>query len=136
MAAIDGYDVLMTIGGQTLLGQTTAGIDFTGDSIDITTKDSNKWKEYLIGEKGGNLTVDTLFSVDTDTSDVDTSAIFASFKDGEPIDFKLGSRENDEWYFEGEAVITGMNFSFPKNEAASNSISLLITGEPDLVIAT
>jgi predicted secreted protein len=132
MAKIDGYDVLLTIGEQTLLGQTSTGADFAADMIDITTKDSNKFKEFLAGEKGATITVDTLFDVEGE--EVDTAAIFAAYLAGTEVEFQLGDREEDSWYFEGQAHISGLNFNFSKNEAASNSITLQTTGEFDLVV--
>ena len=47
MAKLDGYDILVQTDAVAVVGQTGAGLDFVSDMIDITTKDSNKFKEYL-----------------------------------------------------------------------------------------
>lgn len=65
MAKLDGYDILVQTGGVAVVGQTGTSLDFVADMIDITTKDSNKFKEYLAGEKGGTITIDGLYDVDT-----------------------------------------------------------------------
>ena len=63
MAKLDGYDILVQTGGVAVVGQTGTSLDFVADMIDITTKDSNKFKEYLAGEKGGTITIDGLYDV-------------------------------------------------------------------------
>ena len=135
MAKLDGYDILVQTGGVAVVGQQGTSLDFVSDMIDITTKDSNKFKEYLAGEKGGTITIDGLYDVDTGNNN--TEDVFASLLAGTEVTWKWGKYATPgDKYFTGSAIISSLNMSGPKNEAATYSMTLQVTGEFEIVTVT
>ena len=135
MAKLDGYDILVQTGGVAVVGQQGTSLDFVSDMIDITTKDSNKFKEYLAGEKGGTITIDGLYDVDTGNNN--TEDVFASLLAGTEVTWKWGKyAAPGDKYFTGSAIISSLNMSGPKNEAATYSMTLQVTGEFEIVTVT
>ena len=135
MAKLDGYDILVQTGGVTVVGQTGAGLYFLADMIDVTTKDSNKFKEYLAGEKGGTITVDGLYDVTGGTNN--TEDVFDDLIAGTEVTWKWGQFATaGEKYFTGSGFISSLNMSGPKNEASTYSITIQVTGEFEIVTVT
>jgi TP901-1 family phage major tail protein len=135
MAKLDGYDILVQTDAVAVVGQTGAGLDFVSDMIEITTKDSNKFKEYLAGEKGGTITIDGLYDVDTGANN--TEDVFANLLAGTEVTWKWGKYATaGDKYFTGSAFISSLNMSAPKNEAATYSMTLQVTGEFSIVTVT
>ena len=135
MAKLDGYDILVQTGGVAVVGQTGTSLDFVADMIDITTKDSNKFKEYLAGEKGGTITIDGLYDVDTGANN--TEDVFASLLAGTEVTWKWGKYATaGDKYFTGSGLISSLNMGGPKNEAATYSMTIQVTGEFEIVTVT
>jgi len=134
MAVVNGVNLLVEIDGEVYGCITTQGLEFSSDMIDTTCKDTGEYKTFVPGEKTGTLTADLLYNYDA-TEGVVSS--FEKFKAGTEVSWKWGDFSNSGGgYFYGEGYISGITMSAPKNEVATATITIQITGEPGTTILT
>jgi|SRR6056297_1731565 len=135
MATIKGDLVLVEAGGNTYTFQTDASADLSADMIDKTTKDSNAYKEFTRGERTGTLTVNGLY--DNSTGNGTTDSALQDLIDGTEIAIKWGQfSQVGEQYLSCTALISSVNVTGPKNEMASYTLNLQLTGSFDFETVT
>lgn len=126
MAKIAGKYLVVTVGANIYTALRSSSLDLAADMIDVTTADSTgAWKEYITGELGGTINVEGLY--DHAATD-NVGAAFDDLKNGTALTFKYGSVEGGEKYLTGSAIISTLNFGGDKNDAATYSLTLQITG--------
>lgn len=127
MAVNDGTDVYITLA--TILVNGTTSHDFSEgwDEIDLTTKDSSKAKEFTTGEYSATIDVSgKLDETDTYTySELRTAANLRT-----AVAFVLGRFVKGSVQYSGNALITALKISAPKNGEVTWSCSLRVTGYP------
>lgn len=64
MPAVSGINFTLSIGGQILGGQRNVTMNWTMETIDKTSRDSDMWYEYLPGLRGWTIDFDGLFLED------------------------------------------------------------------------
>ena len=109
---------------------TAAGVDIAIDMIEITTKDSSGFKEYLAGEKGGTFQFEGRLEYDTSAGsqglslkDLGTDALA-----GTAFTMRWSSQSTGDEYFESSVLISSISASAPNNDAASFSCTMQMTG--------
>ncbi len=130
--ASNGSDWKLLVGGTTIADkivcETSASIDLTKDTIEVTCKDS-VWKKYIDGEKGwscpfeaikdetaGSTQADIIDNIIGDTGgELDVCLVYA------PAGTIVSG-------FTGKALVGGLNISGPKNDSAKISGTLQGTG--------
>ncbi len=130
--ASNGSDWKLLVGGSTIADkivcETSASIDLTKDTIEVTCKDS-VWKKYIDGEKGwacpfeaikdetaGSTQADIIDNIIGDTGgELDVCLVYA------PAGVIVSG-------FTGKALVSGLNISGPKNDSAKISGTLQGTG--------
>ena len=127
MATTNGSDWAVLIGSTTItdkiLCRTSASLDISQDSIEVTCADS-KWKKYISGEKSwtvsfevikdetaGSTQADILDNILGTGVEVDVAVVYA------PAGVIASG-------WSGKAIITSYSQSFPKNEAPTASGTL------------
>ena len=127
MAKKDGKTIFIQNASTTIVGQISGELSMTSDEIECTTKDStNGAKEFLPGETGGTLSVEGLYDP---AAAEGVSESIADLKAGTTFTFWIGSVVTSEQGWEGTGFFTELTLSAPKNEAATYSGSIRLTGE-------
>lgn len=135
MATIKGDLVLVEAGGNTYTFQTDASADLSADMIDKTTKDSNAYKEFTRGERTATMTVNGLY--DNATGSGTTTSAVTDLLAGNEVAIKWGQfSQVGEQYLSATAIISSVNLTGPKNEMASYTINLQVTGSFGFEVVT
>jgi len=125
MANEDGTNILLKVGGQTLSGLVTQGLDFSVDEIDITTKDSSGNKEFLAGEFSGT------FSAEGKLDESDSYGfeyLRTTMVAKAAVAWISGGTTAGDVTYSGSAIVTGLSQSSPKNAERTWSATFRITG--------
>ena len=99
----------------------------TSDMIEITTKDSNGYKEYVRGDNGWTLSMTALVDVATATN-LDEMFAAAGIKQSTSANFQIGPFSGI--YYGGDGWISSLTINAPKNGICDFSIEVQGTGEP------
>ncbi len=123
MAKVKGVDVLIKIGTVTVGGQRGATLNIAADTIDVTTKDSNGWKENEPSFKEWSIDFDGLWVVD----DEGLAAIRSAILNGTTVS-ALVSMPNGDTYG-GTAIVTEFPIEAPYDDNVTYSGALTGSGE-------
>jgi predicted secreted protein len=118
--AVTGKNMTLSVEGDLMAEATSFSLHFSQAQIDVTSKDSNLWGDFLGGRK--EWTVD--FSGMYIYNDVAKKCIQAHFIDGTPATLTLIITMPDGATFTGEAVMESMDYEGPAEEALTISGSL------------
>ena len=131
MAATNGSGWFVLIGGSTIADkivcQTSASVEFTQDSIEITCKDGI-WKTYISGEKGWTIPFEAI--KDETEASVQAEILENILGAGGELDVAIVHAPNGTIVkgMSGKAILSSVSISVPKNEAATLSGTLQGTG--------
>ena len=131
MATTKGSDWKILIGGTTIADkiecQTSASLEITQDSIEITCKDTD-WKTYLSGEKGWTMPFEVIKDETAASvqSEIMTNVLGTGVEVDVAIVYAPAGAIASGW--KGKAIITSYSMSFPKNEAPTASGTLQGSG--------
>ena len=135
MAVKDGSNVWVVVAGSVVNGLTSKSLDLSADEIDVTTQDDAGWKSFLAGEASGVLT----FECNDDESDTyayDSLATAMLAKNAVAFAYGEGIKTPNKCYIYGNAIITSLTKSDPKNSAGTFSCTLRLTGSPTFATTT
>jgi len=123
------YKTISTTPTKIANGRSTSA-DISIDMIEITTKDSAGYKEYIAGEKGGTFEFEGLLEQDGSIggSLVSPSDLVTDALAGTAITVRWSTQVSGDTYYESSAIISNVNFSAPNNDAATFTCSLQMTG--------
>lgn len=127
MAVTNGVNLLVEIDNVTYTCITTQSLEFSSDMIDTTCKDTGSYKTFQAGEKSGTLTAEVLYNYEA------TEGVTQSFEDlkaGTQVSWRWGNFDSGGGYFYGEGLISSVTMNAPKNEVATATITIQVTGEP------
>jgi predicted secreted protein len=134
VAKIDGRFIRLEFGtGTYIKGLTTSSFNGTADMIDATNYESDGWKDFLAGEKGGTITATFLF--DDSVSSANTADVINAWLNGTTTAFVWGHHVTGSDILSGSCLISDLTWDGPKNEASSVNATLQITGEVTLDVA-
>src|SRR5690606_20223321 len=121
----NGNVLLLFINGDPVACSTNVEISYTNELIEVTCKDNDGAKQYLLGSGDWTITCDFFFKFDADfgASDVwdlalNKTTVEAMFSNENAGDFRLV----------GDALITSINSVAPLNGGATCSVTLQGTG--------
>lgn len=104
-------------------------INFSAETIDITTKDSAGWKEVIHGLKSGTASI----SGKTDFSSANQiGALTTAFTAGTLLVFKFKTANVGDTTYAWSGYITSLPLSFGNNESATFSCDVEFTGSPTI----
>ena len=128
MAVNSGTDVLISVGGTTVNGMVSSSSNETVDTIDITTNDSSGGaKEFLAGEDTWTLTAEGKLNPSV-TYGITELRTAKDAKAAVAVIFGKGVSTSGEWTLSGNAIITSLDVSAPKNDAVTWTCNLQGTG--------
>jgi predicted secreted protein len=133
MAQKDGRFIVVKFGNTTYAGQTETSIDMSTDAIDVTTKTSGGFKEYIPGEIGGTIAFSGLQAIDGAT---DVNELLGDWKAKTVGAFVWGASAVGSINITGQAFLSALNLTGTKNEGQGFSGTLQITGEISSVVVS
>lgn len=122
MTKVKGVDVLIKIGTNTVGGQRGATLNMAADTVDVTTKDSNGWKESELGFKEWGIEFDGLWVVD----DAALTALQTAFMNDTPVSASVAMPNGDT--YSGTALLTEFPIEAPYDDNVTYSGTLTGTG--------
>jgi len=113
--------------GSTLISHATeASIEFSGDTIDVTTKDNNDWGDFLLGRKSCTINVSALRAFDATYGADD---LFTAFTNNTALTIKFSTEVTGDKYYTGTFYVTSLSENAPDNEGASYSATFTGAGQ-------
>lgn len=137
MAKIDGTKVFVyaNVNGvkTKIAGQKDASLSLDKETIDVTTKDSNGWNEYLHGVKSWSIDCSALLSPSQEMEDATFNYLVKCFM--EDLEVEVSVEINSKVQCKGKTLLTSLPISFPMGDAVSYDVTLqgngpLTIGEP------
>ncbi len=127
MAVKDGSDIWVMTEGSLVNGLTSKTLTLAADEIDITTQDSNKYKEFLAGEKSGVVSFETLDD-EADANGYDE--LFDAWDAGTAVAVIYGSgiKTAGERIISASGIITALDKNDAKNATSAVSCTIRLTG--------
>jgi len=117
-----GYNCVLRAGGNVCGLAQTVELEMTADEIDVTTRSSAGWREWLQGLKQASATIDQLW-VATNTG---LATLRAAFMDGSEIEVEFEDEDGAGW--SGCAIVTRMARPEPLDGAVGFNCTLRMTG--------
>ena len=128
---VAGKDLIMSLWdatGNALLavaGQQSLTINRDGDTIEVTSKDSDGWKEFIMGFKEWSMDQDGIY-----VRNENSHKLIGSFYDsGEPILIKVTNQRDEIDMFAGMALITSYPIEAPYDDSVTYTMNLQGTGK-------
>lgn len=117
-----GFDVTLVYGGETVGKAQNVDLDSSAGEIDVTTRSSNGWKEFIQGLKEWTVAIDQLWI----PTDVGLDALRDRFFDGVALAVVLTDPDGNG--FSGDAIVVGMRKGEPLDGACVLPFNLRGTG--------
>lgn len=117
-----GVDILIKIGTTVLGGQRNATLNRSAETIDVTTKSSNGWRESVASIKDWGVDCDGLL-VENDTA---YTSLETAYMNGETVTVEVGFPSGTK--YSGTAIITDFPIEAPYDDNVTYSVSFQGTG--------
>ena len=121
---IRGLEVLIYIGGTAVGGQRGASLSMSADELDITDKNTVGYKKFLVGLKEWTISCDGLVCIGEEGYD----ALFDAFIKGNIVTVQF-KKEDGSFGYEGEMVVSSMDFDAQYDDALTYSCELKGAGD-------
>jgi hypothetical protein len=130
MAKVNGTTFLMYLflnsEWKAIGSTTTCSLDITMDTPDATTKDSDGWAESIAGIRSASGSFGQLYDP-TDTFSV--SEVFDLIDARDTVKLKIASTETGSEYYEFNAHVSGLNYTFDMEQPVGVEGSFTSTGK-------
>ena len=137
--AIAGKDIVLALYDPTaftllaVAGQQGLTINRDKDTFEVTSKNSNGWKEFIGGLNEWSIDNDGIYV----RSDVTHNALKEAYASGDPLLIKVVNIKTSKDMFGGLAILNSYPIEAPYDDAVTYTIGLQGTGElVDLADAT
>ena len=121
---VNGNILLVYMEDEALACTTQASINVTNEQIEVTCKDNNGAKTYILGGQDWSITVGGLIAYDNDTIIPLMDNVLAKV----PVTVRFGTAVVGDPYFQGEAVMTNLTMDAPLNGVATWSATFSSNG--------
>ena len=136
MAIFNGTDLVLTVspsdGGANakLMHSQTVSLSINVDTIDISTKDSQGFRDLLGGQKSFSLSADGLMDFNTGAGDTEPDELFTQAMNRTPVTFVFGlaSPASGDYTYSGSGFISSIEFSAGTEDAPTYSVTIVGTG--------
>lgn len=107
------------------------GIEISADDIDVTSHDSEGWREFVQGLKdAGEVSIEGNFNGDNSQA-----GLLALLKTGESVAMQIAFPEDvATWYFNG--YVKGLSTGAPMDDKIAFAATIKVTGQPYLLIGS
>lgn len=123
---VNGNNLLLFVDGTAVACSTNVEISYTNELIEVTCKDMNGAKQYLLGSGDWTLTCDFFFKFDVAVSGADDLWDLALNKT--ECEAMFSNENQGDFRLVGDALITTINSVAPLNGGATCSVTLQGTG--------
>lgn len=124
---VSGASVILNVGETPIGGQTGATINRSAETIDVTNKVSDGYKEYVSGWKDWSIDCDAFVTL----GDEGQTALETAFAAGTAVDVsvRIGADENAKGItYAGSALVTSLTTDLSQDDAVTYALSLQGTG--------
>ena len=121
---IRGLEVLIYIGSTAVGGQRGASLSMSADELDITDKNTVGYKKFLVGLKEWSISCDGLVVA----GEAGYDALFNAFIAGDIVTVQF-KKEDGSFGYEGEMVVSSMDFDAQYDDALTYSCELKGAGD-------
>lgn len=135
MAKFSGYDVLLKVkhsGSYVTIAQIrdVGGPKLKQDTVEVTHRDGNKWREFTGGLKdGGEVTFDVIYDPDQATHGAGAApGLVYMLQNGIVGDFQMVLPDSSPTTATFNALVTAFEPSAPMGDALTGDATLKITG--------
>lgn len=125
MAKFNASKVKILIGSTAINDLEECELNIDGEPIDVTTKDSNGWSEFLAGLKTWTMSGSGILDFSA-TEGVDE--IFDDLSNGTIGSIKFSTSETGDSEFSGSGLYTNLQISAPKEDKVTFSFNLQGSG--------
>ena len=119
-AAVTGKNMTLSVEGDLMSEARSFALHFAQATIDVTSKDSDDWGDFLAGRKEWSIDFEGMFIY----NDVAKKVLCNHFIHGTPTTMTCIITMPDTSTFSGECVLESMDFDGPAEEALTISGSL------------
>ena len=135
MAIFNGTDIILKVqeaNGSAdefkLLHSQNVSLSINVDTIDVSTKDSNGFRDLLGGQKSFSLSADGLMDFSATAGDTDVAELFDQMMDRTAVDFTFALSTPAGYTITGDGFITSLEISGGTEDAPTYSVSIEGTG--------
>lgn len=136
MAIFNGSDLILKVsdsdGGteNKLMHAQSCSLSVNMDTIDITTKDSSGWNEFIGGVRNFTLSADGLMDFNSTATDTEFDQLFDQLNGRTAVDFTftLAATASGDYFYTGDGFITSIEISGGTEDAPTYSVSIQGTG--------
>lgn len=121
----NGTLFMVNVAGTDISHSKDATLSISSDMIETTTKDSSGYKEYIPGEKGGEITCSGLWAFDA-TYGIDE--LITAQLAGTQVTVLFTTGVSGDKRISASAYITDISGNAPQNDAAAFDITFQLTG--------
>lgn len=127
MPTFNGTDLLIFVNGFAVAHSTSCSLEINNNQVSSTDKDSNRWDEFLNGQRNWTISVDGLMDYSTS---INVNELFDDLIAADAsATIRFSTASTGAAYWEGTANLGGLTLTGNLDEAASYSGSLQGTGE-------
>lgn len=121
---VSGNLFLVYMDGVAIACSTEASVNITNEQIEVTCKDNNGAKTYILGGQDASFTVGGIFQFDNNGADQLTDAVI----DKETVTVRFGTDVVGDFFLEMDAIITSMDITAPLNNVTTYSATFSAAG--------
>ncbi len=137
---VNGTDLLLRVGDSNsneaiIAYSTSCSLEISSDEIDQTNKDSQGWKQIILGTKSWSVSCEALYQNEADSNEdfIDLFDHIAGTNSGVKMYVELavagGSSGDANKYYHGEAYVTALSVNGGTEDQATWSVTLVGTGK-------
>lgn len=121
---VKGNAMIIYHEGVAIACTTEASFTLTNEQIEVTCKDNDGAKQYILGGQDWNFTVGGIFQFDNVGADLLTDMAI----DKETATIRFGTDVIGDFFLEGECIISTINITSPLNASVTYTATLQGTG--------
>ena len=136
MAIFNGTDLVLKIQAVNgaadefkLMHSTSCSLSVNADTIDVSTKDSQGFRDLIGGQKSFSLSADGLMDFASTLSTTDTDELFTNMMNRTSVTFTFALDVQAGYKYTGSGFITSLEISGGMEDAPTYSVSIEGTGE-------
>ena len=136
MAIFNGTDLVLKVQAVNgaadefkLMHSTSCSLSVNADTIDVSTKDSQGFRDLIGGQKSFSLSADGLMDFASTLSTTDTDELFTNMMNRTSVTFTFALDVQSGYKYTGSGFITSLEISGGMEDAPTYSVSIEGTGE-------
>ena len=129
---LNGTDFRIWVSGEAIGYSTSCSLSMSAELRETIHKDNpgSGWRTFAIGQKSGNISVDSFYNTDANTALVDrkdADDIAALFINETEFEWQFRAASGDDMY-SGSGFVTEMSIESPVEDNATYSMTIEVNG--------